>query len=628
VCGIAGVAGWTDEAVLGEMLARLEHRGPDGEGRFVDEDAGVMLGARRLAIIDLARGDQPVTNEDGTVVVAFNGELYNHAALRDRLREAGHRFRSACDTEVLVHLWEEEGPALVERLDGMFAFSIWDAEAGTLFLARDRLGIKPLYYSDTPDGLVWGSEVPALLAAGVDTALDPAAVYNYFRLGYVPWPRTLFASVASLPPGGLALLTPDGLTVRRYWRLGASGSPSATSVGQAARQLRGLLETAVERRLMADVPVGTFLSGGLDSSAVTALVARRTDDLSTFSVAFPGEPFDESGQARAVADALGTDHHEVAVDLDALTGFGDLVGRLSAPPSHVQFLPIYALSQLARREGVTVALAGEGADELFGGYPRYRQVHRTRWLVGTMPDLAYAAAGRLSRVTPVGHLPLAYLAELRSGEAAVHQHACGFDRFRPPPEAYLDTALDDETAGLAGTIRTAMATSAGSSPGQYLMAYDVAHLLPDFVLYKSDHTSMAASLEVRVPFLDHRIVEFAHRLPAGVRIVPADEKAVVKRAVRDLVPRSVIEREKYGMGLPVDDWFRSDHDGIARWLSESRLAETPFVDADRVLERWADHRHGRGRYGRMLWTMLAFVAWYHEVVARGGHGGARVAVET
>lgn len=614
MCGIVGARGTTDGATLSAMLDLIDHRGPDGEGRFVDEDTGVMLGARRLAIVDLDGGDQPVTNEDGTVVVTFNGEIYNHEALREELRHAGHRFRSACDTEVLVHLWEDEGPGMVERLDGMFAFAVWDADADRLFLARDRLGIKPLYYGLTPRGVVWASEIPPLLAAGVDRRLDPAAVYDYFRLEYTPWPRTLFASVRKLPPGAVAEVTRDGVETHRYWTPSVGSASSVGSVAAASARLRDLLEGSVERRLMADVPVGAFLSGGLDSSAITALMTERTDDLRTFAVTFPGQPYDEGAEARLVADALGTDHHEVAVDLASLSGFEELVGRLSEPPSHVQFLPILALSRLTRDQGVDVALAGEGADELFGGYPRYRHVRRARPLVGTLPGPVYDVADRFAGHSPLRRDYLGYLAGLRSPETAVLEHDCGFDCLRPRPDAILDTRYDDRTSGLVESVRTAI-DGVTDDAAQAMMAWDVAHLLPDYVLFKTDHTSMAASLEVRVPFLDHRLVAFAHRLPVDYRVTPGDEKAVLRRAVADLLPRPILERRKYGMGIPVGEWFRTDEDAIARWLDEARLEATPYVDPERVDALWADHRRGRVDHGRTLWTVVSFVAWYHAVVA-------------
>jgi asparagine synthase (glutamine-hydrolysing) len=264
MCGIAGLLGRTDEKTLSEMLERLHHRGPDDEGRFVDEDDGILMGSRRLAIVDVADGDQPIRNEDGSVVAVCNGEIYNHDALRERLGAAGHRFESNCDVEVIVHLWEEVGERLVDHLDGMFAFSLWDGTTGTLVLARDRIGIKPLYYAETDDGVVWGSEIPALLAAGIDARLDPVAVYNYFRLEYTPSPQTLLADVRKLPPGSVAVVTPEDttgpasehVTPRRYWSLPSGGVPSASSMDGAVRKLRRLLSDSTERRLMSDVPVG------------------------------------------------------------------------------------------------------------------------------------------------------------------------------------------------------------------------------------------------------------------------------------------------------------------------------------------------------------------------------------
>jgi asparagine synthase (glutamine-hydrolysing) len=619
MCGIAGLLGRADEKTLSEMLERLHHRGPDDEGRFVDEDDGILMGSRRLAIVDVAGGDQPIQNEDGSVVAVCNGEIYNHDSLRERLGERGHRFRSNCDVEVIVHLWEEVGEGLVDHLDGMFAFSLWDRTAGTLVLARDRIGIKPLYYAETDDGLVWGSEIPALLAAGIDARLDPAAVYNYFRIEYTPSPQTLLADVQKLPPGSIAVVTPDDasgpaskrVSARRYWSLPSSASPSATSMEGAARELRRLLSDATERRLMSDVPVGGFLSGGLDSTATVGLVAEHVSDLKTFAVRFPGKSFDESEEARFAADHFGTDHYEVDVELSSLEHLEGLVSHLSEPPRHCQFLPMYALSKLARDQGVRVALSGSGADELFGGYSRYEVVPARRRRFESLPGVVHDLADDAAGIVPSQHL--SYLAALKDDTTVLRRLNCGFNR-RPKTDEFLEAGIEDGKSERNSAVDTAMERAVYDDTAHRMMTYDVAYMLPDYVLHKTDHTSMAASLEARVPYLDRRVVEFAHRLPTEYKL-NGTRKAVLKRAVADVVPERIRSREKYGMGLPVHEWFRSENDAVARWLTESNLEDTPFIDADKVLERWAEHRRKQDHHGYMLWGTLAFVAWYQTVVA-------------
>lgn len=620
MCGIAGAFGSVDESALGGMLAELHHRGPDDEGRFVDEDAGVMLGARRLSVVDPGGGAQPMYSEDGSVVAVCNGEIYNHESIREWLREEGHRFGTDCDVEVVVHLWEEVGRGFVDHLDGMFAVALWDGRSGTLVLARDRMGIKPLYYAGTGGALVWASEIPALLAAGVDRRLDPAGVYNYFRLEYAPAPRTLLADVRKLPPGHVAVLPAgeatgspvDALRTRRYWSLPSDGATSVDGFDAAARKLRRLLSGSVRRRLMADVPVGAFLSGGLDSTAVVGLMADHVPEPETFAVRFPGEEFDESAQARFVADHFGTDHHEVDIELSDLERLESIAPRLSEPPGHVQFLPILALSELARDRGVRVALTGGGADELFGGYYRYEVVPRRRRRVSPLPDASFDIADAAAAVAPVGERPLRYLGGLRDDETALRRLNCGFNRL-PRPEAFLDTGMDDARSGLDEAVADAMDQAAYDDTAHRMTTYDLAYVLPDYVLFKTDHTSMLASLEARVPFLDRRIVEFAHRLPPEYRFA-GDRKALLKRAVADVVPERIRSREKHGMGIPVREWFRSDRDFVGRWLAPSTLESTPYLDADRVRDRWRQHRQGAANHGRMLWQTLAFVVWYHTLV--------------
>jgi len=607
MCGIAGAYGMADPDTLAEMIGCLRHRGPDDDGTYVDRDAPVMLGMRRLAIVDLAGGAQPIENEDGTVRVVFNGELYNHESLREDLESKGHRFSTRSDTEVLVHLWEEYGERTPEFLNGMFAFAIWDADREVVFLARDRLGIKPLYYADLDDRFLWGSELQSVLAAGVDHTLDARAVYNYFSLHFSPWPRTLFRDVNKLEPGTSLLVDDSGVSRRRYWDL----SPEAVkgSKDAVADRIREHLQTAVQRRMMADVPVGAFLSGGLDSSTVVGLMSELREDIRTFSVAFTDDANDESEEARYVADHFGTDHHEVTVDLDHADVFGDAVRHYGEPLPDPAVLPTMVLAEHAR-EHVKVVQTGSGADELFAGYWMHRSIPRHRRLAGWLPDATYRLLGHVADHTPESYRPyLRYAASLGSDRDAVLGAA---RRFRElPVEEYLDTDQTPETSGMVEMLETAFGRVPDDRTKRVLSFY-LTYWLPDDILYKVDHATMAASLEARVPFLDHELVEFVYGVPSEYLTEDGRYKPLLKRAVRDLVPQRTLERSKQGFGVRQQEWLRSDHDAITRWLAADRLEPVPFLDGGYVHDIWDAHRRDRTDHGVTLWKILNYVAWYHQ----------------
>ncbi|APW98092.1 asparagine synthetase B [Halobiforma lacisalsi AJ5] len=615
MCGIVGAYGEADERMLSEMLDWIENRGPDEEGSYVDRDAGLMMGARRLSIVDLTGGSQPKVNEDGSVRVVFNGEIYNHVELRESLKRQGHRFESRSDTEVLVHLWEEYGDGMVDHLEGMFAFSLWDETEETVFLARDRLGIKPLYYGRTDYGYVWGSELPALLIGGVDRTIDPAAVYNHFSLEYTPGSQTLLRDVNKVKPGHTIRIDPDGVREREYWSLLDVDTGSATmSFESAADRLTGLLERSVEQRLMADVPVGAFLSGGLDSSAIVGIASELTDrPLKTYSLSFSNDRFDESDEARLVADHFGTDHHEVHVDLSSMDLFDEMITYLGEPTGHLQMLPIFALSRRAS-EDVKVALAGEGADELFAGYPRYQQVGNYKRKVDPLPGIAHDVAGTVAPVSPIGTKYFRYLSWLKNNTEMVLHQTCGFMPFRPEPEDFLETGETAETSGLRRRVTRVTDHVDDPAPEQHMTAFETHYTLPDYHLYKADHTSMAHSLELRVPFLSTDIVEFAHSLPIQHKMTDQDVKRVLKRAVSDLLPDEIVEREKQGMRPPVEDWFRDEHEAIESWFTEEKLRKTPYVDAEEAMALRIAHRRGDRSVGRTLWMILMYVSWYHVFI--------------
>lgn len=612
MCGIVGVWGESEAAPLDSMLESIVHRGPDEAGRFVDHDADVAMGARRLSIVDLEGGSQPVYNEDGSVAVVFNGEIYNHEALRDRLESEGHTFETACDTEVLVHLWEEYGERMPEHLNGMFAFSIWDAADETLFLARDRLGIKPLYCARSPDRVVWGSEIQPLLLAGVDPTLDPSAVYRYFTLQYTPSPQTLFEHVRKVPPGTSLTISDGEVTERSYWS--ATDWFGKRRTGDVASRVRELLDDAVRKRLMADVPLGVFLSGGLDSSAIVALMDDHSDEpIDTFSVSFTSSTVDESQEARFVADHFGTNHHEVEVDVERMDVFEELVSSLGEPVADPALLPTLLLSKRASQNVKTV-LTGEGADELFCGYYRYASTNKRRRILKNVPKPLYRLA------TSVGSLTGIYDETLARNEVYVDEAELLFEsarRFSDDPDVTDDVDQDAEEQRFRDLVAEVSERADGTTMDKVL-AYDVSYWLPDNLLYKVDQATMASSLEARVPFLDHRLVEYALGIPPAQKISADANKPVLERAVGDLLPERTLNREKHGFYVPVDEWFRTDHEPIAKWLTESRLEATPYLDADAVFQCWDEHRRGDADNSTRLWTTLNFVAWYETVVKEYG----------
>lgn len=606
MCGIAGVRGWVDENVLDSMLDCLVHRGPDDRGKFADPDAGVMLGNQRLSIVDVEGGHQPLSNEEGDVTVVFNGEIYNHEDLRTDLEARGHRFNTRCDTEVLVHLWEEHGRDMPRYLDGMFAFSIWDSEDEKLFAARDPLGIKPLYWARVDNGVAWASEIQPLLAAGAETKIDERAVFNYFYARYTPWPQTPLKAVRKLPPATSMTVTGDGVEHSRYWR--PSPNNTDASFSRISDRVRKLLELSVERRLMSDVPIGAFLSGGLDSTAVVGIMTRYVDDLRTYSVRFEDPSIDESDEARYVADHFGTDHQELTVDLNSFNRFEEVVTRLGEPVADPAILPTALLAEAAS-EDVKVVQTGEGADELFGGYYRYRQAPRHRKLASHVPASLLRAVGSFSERVPIRSDYLRYATAMASDVDAVVGTASRMD---VPPSNYLATNQTPMTSGFRESVEESF-KYADETFESRLEAFDLTHWLPDDLLYKVDQATMQSSLEARVPYLSTDLIEAVYGLPPELKL-QGGYKPLLREAVAELVPDRTLRRDKQGFELPLDAWFRRDHLFVNKYLEVDILEKTPVVDRDAVLDLLDTHRRGTRDCGDSLWKILSYVAWYDTIV--------------
>jgi asparagine synthase (glutamine-hydrolysing) len=625
MCGIAGIvhfdrAAHADEWILRTMSGTLRHRGPDGEGFHIDGPVG--LAHRRLGIVDLTdAARQPMANEDGTVWMIFNGEIYNHCELRDELHARGHRFRSRCDAEVLIHLYEECGPACIDALNGMFAFAIWDARTHRLFAARDHFGVKPFYFAVTQHAFVFASEIKALVASGlVDAEPDPQALTQYLTFQFYLGETTLFRGVRSLEPG-CWLLVDDrgGMTSRRYWTLDFTVDPAAPSEDECVDRLRGLLDDAARIQLRADVAVGAHLSGGLDSSSIVALAARHlSSSLHTFSGGFPEGP-DETPFAREVSAAIGTTHHEVfPTERDFVDLLPTLIYHMDEPAAGPGIFPQYCVSRLAR-EHVTVVLGGQGGDEMFGGYTRYLIAYLEACIRGgidgTQEDHRYV-------VTFESILP-----NLRQidGYQPLLRHFWGDGLFDSPDRRYFrlidrsstirDLVTSDLFAGedlLFDQFREMFNPPECRSYINRMTRFDLQTLLPA-LLHVEDRTSMAVSLESRVPLLDHRIGTFVASLPPTIKYRGGRAKHLFRRAVDPLLPPAVTSRtDKMGFPVPLVKWYRRGpvREFVCDTLLGERARQRGLVDVRRLEQRI----ESEGDYGRGVWGLLCLELWFQAFI--------------
>ena len=620
MCGIAGKLNLTGEPVapetIGRMAGLLAHRGPDDQGIFLDGSLG--LGARRLSILDLSSaGRQPLSNEDGSLWVVFNGEIYNFLELREGLEAKGHRFRSRSDTEVLVHLYEEKDVESVEQLQGMFAFALWDKRRKRLLLARDRLGKKPLFYAFDGRTFRFASEMKAILADGVAKDLDPLALHYYLTYRYIPHPYTIFRSIRKLPPAHLLLLEGGRMRIEPYWRL--NGSPMIEQTEEAlCREIVERLRQAVRSRMLSDVPLGAFLSGGIDSSAVVALMSEVSPHpVRTFCVGFEGGG-DDLDRARLVARALGTEHHELMVKPDAAALLPWLVRHLDEPFADPSIIPTFYVARFARQH-VTVALNGDGGDETFAGYSKYWQDRAAAW-AGALPR---ALRGGLEQMIALG----TRLAP-RSGRLRSLHEVCRSASLTPPERyALLSEALGETVRRklYSPDLQAAIGSPPDLLAERYrgiaieddvnrMLAADLKGFLPDDLLYKMDMATMANSLEARSPFLDHRFVEFAFTIPGSWKVRGLERKAILKKALRGLLPPEILNRPKRGFDPPIARWLREDLKEMAAdlLLDAKALSRSyfnfPFVET--ILEE-----HGRERedWSPLLWKLLILEIWHREL---------------
>ena len=607
MCGIAGFSGHGDRGDLLAMMHAIRHRGPDGKGMHQEEAFGLFLGHVRLSVVDLDGGHQPMWNENGSIGVSFNGEIYNHQELRHDLETRGHRFATDhSDTEVLVHGWEEWGKDLPSRLNGMFAFAVWDRQARTLFLARDRFGEKPLYWGHQHKTFYFASEISAIKAHSKFRAhYDPLVLKKYFAYGFVPSPHAIFRDIYKLPAGHWLQfdLETHNIQTQAFWRFRVEPMEKPPSLDEAAEEVRALLMRSVERRLMSDVPLGVFLSGGIDSSFATAAMCRvrAAEEVQSFAIGFREQSFDESGFAREMSQALGTTHHESILDSDGAKHLIDeVLERLDEPLGDASILPTYLLSHFVRSK-VTVALSGDGGDELFAGYDPFAALKLAGIYHALTPGFVHKGMRRLAEVLPKSVANMSFDFKVRRFLQGLEY---GPELWNPAWMAPLELSdIEDvfnEPVCVEELYEEALALwreSPEKSIVDKSLEYYSNFYLPDDILTKVDRASMLNGLETRSVYLDNDLVEFVRHLPASYKFDGKNGKIVLKKAARGFLPSSILNRPKKGFGIPLQAWLADmalSHDGANKLDMSSR----------EISKRIRDHQDGRADHRLFLWNWV------------------------
>ena len=631
MCGIAGWANldadeslmFGDEVVLHQMCERMVHRGPDSEGLWLG--AGVALGMRRLSIIDIAGGEQPVWNEDKSVVAVMNGEIYNFRELRKNLEHLGHKFNSHTDTEVLPHLYEEFGDAMVEKLNGMFAFALWDLRKKKLLIARDRFGEKPLYYGVFDNKLIFASEPKVLLEnISVKANINLEALRSYLSFDYVPAPYSIYEGISKLPSAHLLTLENGQIKTRRYWNLSFKKTKNLP-LREAEKELGELLADSVRMRLVSDVPLGILLSGGVDSSAVAAFATQFSRErVKTFSIGFEEDSFDESKFAREVAAHLGTEHYEDKLSVETAADLISGIGKwLDEPLSDGSLLPTFLLSRFVRQH-VTVALGGDGGDEIFAGYPMYYG-HKVARMYQQLPR--FVRAGMIAPMVnalPVNtkNLSFDYKAKrfvAASEYDAVARHHSWFGSFSVEEQNNLltENVLANSADDIYADARRLLKICDADEQIEQMQFLDMNLYLAEDILTKVDRASMAVSLEVRAPFLDPRVAEFAAALPLEYKLNGGNGKYILKETIKNLLPKNVIKRPKKGFGIPIAEWLKGKLNPLARdLLNADRLRRQNLFDPEYVQKLLKEHETGVSNHYKQLWTLLVFQLWYDNFLEK------------
>ena len=631
MCGITGSV-WTDNSrlisrnQLERMTTSLSHRGPDDVGNYyLEQDAtkvypAVALGFRRLSIIDLTTGHQPIANEEESIWLVFNGEIYNYQELKAELLADGHQFRTSSDSEVIVHLYEKYGTEMFQHLNGMFSLAIWDNREKQLVLGRDRLGQKPLYYSNQSDRLLFASELKSLIASGeVEQTIDPRALDHYLIYQYIPHPLCIYQGVQKLAPGHYAIFKRGELKVENYWQPDLTKTTSFSPI-EIQNRIDELLNDSVKLRLQSDVPLGAFLSGGVDSSIMVALMQQHASQrIKTFSIGFPEKQYDESSYARQVAKHLKTDHHELIIEPSAVEVLPSLVRHYDEPFSDSSVIPTWYLAQFTRQH-VTVAISGDGGDELFAGYSRYKAIDLAH-KIDRIPPLKYLLGSGLAGLLPHGSNYKGFSRRLKRfltpiAYSPVPRYLNWINIF--PYENRLEYYTDEFQFGLedhdpADFITKAWQLTGGRSPISKASLGDLVTYLPCDLNYKVDIASMAHSLECRQPFLDHRLVEFAAQIPANLKFNQGLGKQILKKTFEPMLPDTIWKRPKMGFGVPLDTWFRQE---LREQTHDSLLATSAkchqWIKAEQIERLLKEHNANKRDHSVRLWSLVMLENWLQQ----------------
>jgi asparagine synthase (glutamine-hydrolysing) len=630
---MCGITGWInlenktsqrDEAVLHRMCERMKHRGPDSEGLWVENE--VALGMRRLSVIDLHTGEQPVYSEDKQIVVVMNGELYNFREVRSDLEKRGHRFETKSDTEILPHLYEEYGEAMVEHINGMFAFALWDKRRKKLLIARDRFGEKPLYYGVFEGKLIFASEPKVLLEHPAFKAeINLEALRQYLSFDYVPAPLSIYKGISKLPAAHFLTFANGEVKTKRYWNLSFHKNGNTPSIESAAKELREIISDAVRMRLVADVPLGILLSGGVDSSTVAAFATQHaTERIKTFSIGFEEDSFDESKYARQVAEHLGTEHYEDKLSVGKAADLISEIGRwLDEPMSDGSLIPTFLLSRFVRKY-VTVALGGDGGDEIFAGYPMYFG-HKMAHIYDSIP--MFLRSGLIEPVVnslPVSTKNLSFDYKAKRFVAAskydlVTRHHSWFGSFLV--NAQKDLLSKNVLAETSGDIykgaKELLKIADADDEIEQMQFLDMNFYMAEDILTKVDRASMAVSLEVRAPFLDPRVAQYAASLPLEYKLKGNKGKYILKKAVEDLLPKSILRRPKKGFGIPIAEWLKGRLNPLLHdLLAPDRLKNQDLFDVEFVQKLIRQHEQGAASHHKQLWTLLVFQLWFDNFLKK------------
>lgn len=607
----------TRSVLLDRMCKSIEHRGPDEQGMFVEGRAA--LGMRRLSIIDLKTGQQPIYSEDGALSIVFNGEIYNFRELKRELEEVGHRFKTNSDTETIIRAYEEFGESCLEKLRGMFAFAIWNSRDESLFIARDRVGKKPLFYSATRAGnFVFGSELKTLLVHGeIERETDPAALDAYISFGYVPEGFCIFKGVKKLPPGHFLKYVNGQVHVEQYWDFEYQCPKTIKTEGDYVEKLRTKLVEAVQLRLISDVPLGAFLSGGIDSSTVVALMSRLTaQPVKTFSIGFEDESFDELKFARLASKHFRTDHHEFIVTPDFVETIDELVWHFDEPFADPSSLPTYMVSKMAR-EFVTVVLTGDGGDELFAGYTRYLiDMRRSKWAM--LPNrFRRAVLGRVAEGLPHGAYGKGFLFNISLDAADRYIDSISLFNSQRKKCLYgrdFYSRLGDGHAGESEFKRIGNNVSSGN-PINRLLYLDSKTYLPGDILTKVDRMTMANSLEARAPLLDHELIEYVSEIPSDLKLKGSDPKYILKKAMEGIVPNEILYREKQGFGVPIREWINKQvRSRIRETLLDSTSIQRGYFDRSYIERLLNEHSTRRRDHSYPLWGLFMLELWHRQFI--------------